>query len=283
MTLKDILEYKLIDLEHFDLTVYSLLFIGFIWVLAWGIVFGFHHVLNRAAKKRKMLDKGTSYTILKLIRYFIYVIAAIWTIDALGFDITVLIFGSTALFVGLGLGLQNYFHDLTAGMTILFEGSIKVDDIVNYEDRWGIVEKINLRTTLIRNWDGNIVVIPNAKLVDNEIMNLSHTNKVTRFELDVFVHYGSDIDKVKEILLSAAKKHDGVYQHEPAFVRFKDFGENGLHFQLMFFTILDRDLETVKSDLRFDIEANFRKEGVVIPYPQRDVHIKGGDTQVLRS
>lgn len=281
MALRDILEFKIVDLEDFSLTVYNVLLVIIIWLVAWLIAFVTHMLLVRAATKRKLFDTGTAHAMHSLAKYFIYTLAIILSIEGLGFDITVIIAASTALFVGIGLGLQGYFTDIVSGFMILFEGIIKVGDIINYGDKWGIVQKIRLRTTIIENWDGNIIVIPNSKLTRDEVMNLSHTNQVTRFDVGINVAYGSDVEKVKKILLDAAHNHIDVMDKPEPFVRFKDFGDNGLFFLLMFFHRLHNDVQTVKSDLRFQIEKDFREHGVVIPFPQRDIHIRNSDKAEL--
>ena len=188
--------------------------------------------------------------------------------------ITILLAGSAALLVGLGLGLQQIFQDFVSGITIIIEGTLKVGDIVQtQEGEVGKVKEISMRTSKLETRDNIILIVPNSKLINNVVINWSHIEKKTRFKVDVGVAYGSDVQLVKRLLLECATDHKLVFTNPAPFVRFTDFSDSSLCFQLLFYTNETFRVEDIKSDLRFRIDNAFRQNGVRIPFPQRDVHL----------
>jgi len=136
------------------------------------------------------------------------------------------------------------------------------------------VKNIGFRTTKIENRDNIIMIIPNSRFIGENVINWSHIEQKTRFSVDVGVAYGSDVELVKKVLLECAYKHQEVTDYPKPFVRFLDFGNSSLDFQLYFWTDNAFRVENIKSDLRFAINNIFKKNGITIPFPQRDVHIK---------
>jgi small-conductance mechanosensitive channel len=139
----------------------------------------------------------------------------------------------------------------------------------------GTVQKIGLRTSLIETRESITVVVPNSKLVTDNVINWSHLDKKVKFIISVGVAYGSDTKLVKSILLKVAEEHPEVVEHPNPFVRFTNFGNSSLDFELHFFSRNFMRIEDVKSDLRFEIDNNFRENDVEIPFPQRVVWMKG--------
>jgi small-conductance mechanosensitive channel len=149
-----------------------------------------------------------------------------------------------------------------------------VGDVVELEGDVGIVKEIGFRTTKIENRDNIILIIPNSKFIGENVINWSHIEQKTRFSVDVGVAYGSDVELVKKVLLECARDHQEVTEYPKPFVRFDDFGNSSLDFQLFFWTDNAFRVENIKSDLRFAIDKKFRENKITIPFPQRDVHIK---------
>jgi small-conductance mechanosensitive channel len=159
-------------------------------------------------------------------------------------------------------------------VAILIEGTLKVNDIVEIEDGVvGKVREIGLRTSKIRTRDNTLLIIPNSRFVNDNVINWSHNDRKTRFKIDIGVAYGSDVEKVTEILLKCAAEEKKVTQRPEPFVRFNDFGDSSLDFQLYFWTTENFAVENIKSNIRYKIDKYFRESGVQIPFPQRDVHI----------
>jgi len=230
--------------------------------------------------KRSKIDTGSQYAINQLLKYVIYTMAMLWAISSLGIEMTVLWGGAAALLVGIGLGLQQTFNDFFSGIVLLFERSVEIGHVLNIGGMIGTVKEIGLRTSLIETRDRITVVVPNSKLVTDNVINWSHLDEKVRFQINVGVAYGSDTKLVKNILLSVATGHPEIVEHPNPFVRFIDFGNSSLDFELHFFSRNFMRIEDVRSDLRFEIDHAFRKNKVEIPFPQRVVWVKGGNENI---
>ncbi|MTB50746.1 mechanosensitive ion channel [Lewinella sp. W8] len=231
-------------------------------------------ILNGYYNRRK-LDRGQQYAINRLLNYFVYVFGVLLVLQIAGFDLVVLWTGAAALLVGIGIGLQQTFNDLICGIIILFERSVKVGDVVELQGHQvGTVRKIGARTSTVETRDDIIVFVPNSKLIGENVTNWSQVEKKARFHVAVGVAYGSDTKLVREILLDVAKEHPHALDFPKPVVRFLDFGDSALLFDLIFFSRNFVGIEDVKSDIRFAIDDAFRARGVEIPFPQRDVWIR---------
>jgi len=274
MTLKGFLNYELINTEKFTITVYEVILILIILIVTIFLMRVIKRVI-RNRERKKQFDPGRSHAILQIIRYVLWIIAILVSLRILHIQLTLLLAGSAALLVGLGLGLQQIFQDVMSGVAILFEGSLKVGDIVEIQDDIiGRVIEVGIRTSKIETRDNIIMVVPNSKFVTDVVINWSHIEKKTRFHVDVGVSYGSDVKLVTSVLLKCAEDHGKVSTSPKPFVRFKDFGNSSLDFQLYFWSTETFQVENIKSEIRYEIDAAFRQNQITIPFPQRDVHIK---------
>jgi len=276
--MNEFLNYTLFENGKYILTAGSLVSILLLFLLVRICIFLIKRILTRFFKN-KSIDVGRQEAIFKLTSYLIWTIALISALEIVGIHITFLLAGSAALLVGLGLGLQQIFQDLVSGIFILIEGIVKVNDVIEIDGMVGKILSVNLRTSKVLTRDGIMIIVPNHKFIVEKITNWSHNSESTRFKVVVGVAYGSDVDKVKEILLACAKNQPEIIRtndedpHNP-FVRFVDFGDSALLFEIFFWTNSIFTVEFVKSNLRFDIDKNFRAYGITIPFPQRDIHIK---------
>lgn len=228
---------------------------------------------------RSKIDRGSQYAINQLLKYVIYTMAILWSISSLGVEVTVLWGGAAALLVGIGLGLQQTFNDFFSGIVLLFERSVEIGHVLDIGGTIGTVKEIGLRTSLIKTRDNITLVVPNSKLVTDNVINWSHLDEKVRFQIDVGVAYGSNTKLVKEILLKVVSEHPEIVEHPNPFVRFTNFGNSSLDFEVHFFSRNFIRIEDVKSDLRFEIDNAFRENNVEIPFPQRVVWMKGGDNK----
>lgn len=274
MKLKEIINQVLIDTKTIDITVYHILISVAIILAAWIFVKVLRRVIERQVRNRK-IDKGTGHSLILIAKYLLWVIVIGLILETVGIKITLLIAGSAALLVGLGLGIQQIFNDIVSGFFMLFERNLKVGDVVELEDHMvGRVEDISLRTSKIRTRDNIITIVPNHKFINENVVNWSHIEEKTRFHVNVGVAYGSDVNLVESVLLKVAGSHKDISRDPEPFVRFLDFAESSLNFQLFFWTNNSFYVENIKSDLRFKIDKAFRENKVTIPFPQRDVHLK---------
>jgi small-conductance mechanosensitive channel len=271
--IRDFLDFILIQTDDFNLHVYNILGVFLIFLLARFTLWLIRKYLNLKVNHGS-LNEGNKYAIYQILSYLIYVIAILFAIDSIGIKITVLLAGSTALFVGLGLGLQDFFKDLVAGVIILSERTVTVGDIVNIGGTIGKVKEVGLRTTSLITRDDIVMIIPNNRLTSDNVVNWSQNKKTTRFHVSVGVAYGSDTAMVKQILLDCARENPQIKKNPAPAVFFNDFGSSSLDFSLYFFSDNLFRIERTKSDLRFEIDKQFRESKITIPFPQRDLWIK---------
>jgi small-conductance mechanosensitive channel len=274
MNFQEILDKTLFKTDNFSITVSEVLLGLLILIVTRVLLLVLKRLFVRKIYTLDRVDKGKSQSLFQLIRYVAWILSIMIVLEVVGIKITFLLAGSAALLVGLGLGLQQIFKDIVSGLFLLFEANIKVNDVVELDEEIGRVKDITFRTTKIETRDNIIVIIPNSRFISENVINWSHINKTTRFSVDVGVAYGSDVRLVKEVLLSCAAAHKQLVKHPKPFVRFLDFGNSSLDFQLFFWTDYAFEVENIKSDLRFDIDDKFRKNNIQIPFPQRDVHIR---------
>lgn len=229
--------------------------------------------LHKAVEKREWIDEGKEFTIFQLLKYIIYVVMIIALVRSTGVKMDLLIVSSGALFVGVGLGLQFIFADYMSGIIILFDGTVKVGDVILLNNQVARVELINIRTTKVTTREGETLIVPNSKLTSDTITNWTHTKKFTRFGIDVSTSYSSDTRQVESVLLEAAKKSRAISKTKKSVVFFRDFGDSGLLFTLYVWVDNSFDAEKTLSDIRHDIFALFAENNIEIPFPQRVVHM----------
>lgn len=234
-------------------------------------------IIRRLAKRRikaNGLDPGRSMAVYQIVKYFIIVIAIVISLDIIGVKITILLAGSAALLVGIGLGVQQLFNDLVSGIVLLVEGTVSIEDIVELDGIVGKIEKINLRTSQLLTRDAISILVPNSKLVGDNVINWSHNRQSTRFHVEVGVAYGSDVPLVMRLIQEATTEHPDVVSKPQPGVRMIDFGDSSLDFKVNFWSQKMWMIEDVKSEIRIAIEKKFKDNGVTIPFPQRDLHFK---------
>ena len=224
--------------------------------------------------QNRSVDIGAQYAVNQLLKYVIYTLALLWALEVAGLKLTLLWGGAAALLVGLGLGLQQTFIDLVCGVILLSERAVEVGDVLDVDGLIGTVRKIGLRTSLVETRDNRTVILPNSKLVADKVVNWSHDELKARFTVSVGVAYGSDTELVRKILLQVAEAHPKSLKKPAPFVRFMNFGDSSLDFELFFWSREFLKIEDVRSDMRFEIDRLFRENNVTIPFPQRDVWMR---------
>ena len=267
-----LLNFELITFKHTTITIGNVLLLLIILVATSVGIKILKKIVHASAKKVK--NRKGVVALYNILKYTIWIIVLILSLEIIGFDITLLIASSTALFVGIGLGLQQIFNDFVSGFFLLFERSIEEGDIVEVDGNLGKVEKINLRTSLILTPDNIVMIVPNSKFISHNMVNWSHNEDKTRFRLAVGVAYGSDVQLVVKTLQTCLKTHPKILNTPESTILFKNFGDSSLDFECLFWTNEPYLGIFIKSDLRIAIDSAFRKHNISIPFPQRDVHIK---------
>lgn len=270
----DFINLELLESGNFVLSFYNLLLALIIIVITVFALKGLRRIFNRLAR-RSVFDTGTAHSLYLIVKYIIWVIVLAILIDSFGFSVSILIASAAALLFGVGLGLKELFNDVASGIIILVERSVMVNDVIELENNMiGRVVAIGLRTSKIQTRDNVVTIVPNSKLVNDQVINWSHLEKKTRFHVNAGVRYGSDVELVTKVLLECAYEHPLIMNIPKPFVRFDDFGDSSLDFQLFFWTHESFLVENTKSDLRYKIDKIFRKNGIEIPFPQRDLYLK---------
>ncbi|MBF8455781.1 mechanosensitive ion channel [Kaistella sp. G5-32] len=266
--LKKILEYKLFSVGKDSIELSSVLFlILFIVAISFTL-----RILRKIIYSTSKLDDSKKFTIFSLIKYVFYVVGFIMGMNMIGINVSVLLGASAALLVGVGLGLQNIFSDFVSGIVLLLDSSIKVGDIIETDKLVCQVKEINLRTTTVLTRDDKYIILPNTILTKNSVLNWTHTNPNSRFDIQVGVSYSADIHQVMKILIDTAKQNEKISLAPPAFVRLNDYADSSLIFNLYFWAEDVFRVENLKSDLRIKIFEEFKKNNIDIPFPQRVLH-----------
>ena len=272
-TIREFLEFELISVDNYKIKVYTLVTILIIFIITKLIL---RLIKKTLFRKRKIneFDKGNAYALFKIFRYVIWVIAIALVLETIGIKVTVLIAGSAALLVGVGLGLQQTFNDVISGIILLSEKSIKIDDILEIDGDVVKMQSIGLRTSKGLNTDDISIIIPNSLITTNKVINWSHQAKKTRFRIDIGVAYGTDTELVIKILEESAFEHSDISDRELTEARLVNFGNSSLDFQVLFFSKNIFRINKVKSDIRRIINKKFTKNNIDIPFPQMDLHLK---------
>lgn len=267
--LNKFLSYELFSIYDVDIEIKDIVVL-LLFLLVLKILSKF---LNRIIFKYSKRDKGSTISVYKLISYFLWVIGLSFYLNVIGFDVTFLVASSAALLVGIGIGLQQTFNDLISGVILLFEGSIKIGDIVVVDGEFKKIQNIGLRTSTALSFDNSIVIIPNSKIVTEKVINYDSGVHPVRFNVKIDIAYGSDTLKVKELLINIAKTEELVLDSPEPFVMFDNIGESAYNFRLCIFIQYPLDGFLVQSNIRFKIIEEFKKHNISIPFPQRDINI----------
>ncbi|HTL89102.1 MAG TPA: mechanosensitive ion channel domain-containing protein [Leptolyngbya sp.] len=221
-------------------------------------------------------SRGGQDAIAILTKYALITVGTLIVLQIWGLDISSLTILASALGVGIGFGLQDIAKNFGSGLVLILERSIRVGDFVEIGSSKGTVERIGGRSTEIRTLDHVSVIVPNSRFLEEEVINWSHSNPVSRLHLPVGVTYDADPKIVRTVLLEAAKNHDEVLQSPPPQVFFIGFGDSSIDFDLLVWTAKPSRQFVLKSDLYFQIFELLQAHEIEIPFPQRDLHVRSG-------
>jgi len=272
-TFNKFLRFELFTIGEYQLKVYTILIVILIYIVTRLIIWLVKKALYRK-QRHNQLDIGNTYAIFQIIKYVLWIIAIVSIFQTIGLQVTVLLAGSAALLVGIGLGLQQTFNDIISGVILLSERSIKIGDILEIDGEIVKIEDIGVRTSKGLSRDEISIIIPNSLITTNKVINWSHQSRKTRFRINVGVAYGSDVDLVIKILEDSAFEHPDISEKKLIQARLVDFGNSSLDFQLLFFSKQIFRIEKVKSDIRRIINRKFAENKITIPFPQMDLHFK---------
>jgi potassium-dependent mechanosensitive channel len=198
-----------------------------------------------------------------------------------GLDVASLTIVASVLGVGIGFGLQNITNDFISGVIITLERPIQLGDFVQVGELLGNVERIGARSTEIRTLDHVSIIVPNSRFLVNQVINWTHNDPISRIKIPVGVDYGSDVERVKMALLEAARSHPDVLLRPRPQVWFQEFADSAMKFELLVWTGEPKKQFILKSDLNYRIEEALRRHQLKVPFPQRDLHLRSPNLDLL--
>ena len=235
-------------------------------------------LFERRMANRRHIDAGLRYTICRLVKYVVIVVGSLIALkQAFAIDLTSIAVIFTALSVGIGFGLQYIAADIASGFILLFERPIRIGDRVSIGEEEGDVHSINLRTTIITTNDRIAIIVPNSKLVSQNVVNWSYGDPRARIAIPVSVADDVDIELVTDTLIDVARGVDNVLQEPPARVQFLKFGEYSLDFRLLVWTNQPRRHVQLRSDINYRIAQLFRERSIKLASPTQELRLKNID------
>ena len=252
-----------------------LLFFISIW-LAVQIARFVRFVLEGDVLPRLNLARGVPGAISSIMTYLIIGFGIIIAMVTAGIDLSSFALLAGALGVGIGFGLQDIVRNFISGLILIFERPIQIGDAVQVDDISGRVLKIGIRSSIIKTWQGAEVIVPNGNLISNKLVNWTLSDQLRRIDIKTGVAYGTDVKLVMQTLLKCATDHQQILTKPAPYVLFNDFAESYLEFELRCWTSNYTDWIFIKSEIMVAIDEAFAREKIVIPFPQRDLHLKSG-------
>jgi potassium efflux system protein len=264
------------------LVIAILVFAIFLSVVGW-----IKRGLGKSWLNRSKMDRSSKESLITLTGYLGLVIALLVGLSVAGVELANLALIAGALSVGIGFGLQNVVNNFVSGIVLLFERPVKTGDWIIVGGTEGYVKKVKLRSTLLQTFDRADVIVPNAEIIASQVTNLMLTDSIGRVKVPIRAAYGTDPRQVEKILVDIAHEHPMVVTRSPSidqpWVLFQAFGESALLFELRAF-ITDIDCKMVViSDINYSIAEAFHQAGIIIPFPQTDLHIKELHTKDLHT
>jgi small-conductance mechanosensitive channel len=221
---------------------------------------------------QRRMEKGARISIARLVHYFIVVVGFLVAISALGIELSKLTIMLSALGVGIGFGLQGIVNNFVSGLVLLFEQPVRVGDLIEIDGIWAEIKGIGIRSTIVRTFDHADLIIPNADLISNKVINWTLGDRQARLIIQVGVAYGSDVELVMATLLECAEENKQITASPSPQALFLNFGDSALDFELRAFVPASMRIQ-VRSELNKQIDKRFRENGIEIAFPQLDIHL----------
>ena len=279
-------EFELWVINDRSVTVKKVVIALFIFVVGMVLARVFTRSLGKRLSSATRLDQSSASAIEKVLYYFVLLFLILFALRTVNIPLTIFTFFGGAIAIGVGFGAQNLINNFISGFILMIERPVKIGDLIEVDNNYGIVEEIGTRCTRIRTAGNMHILVPNSSFLEKNIINWTLADLDVRSQITVGVEYGTDTRKVRTMMLKAVGEHGKVLKKPEPFVLFSDFGDNALVFDVYFWIRIQRimDRRMIESDMRFLIDEHFREAGIVIAFPQRDVHLdtlKPLDVRVL--
>jgi len=236
--------------------------------------------LRKHLFKKVEIDEGLEYALLRIVHYVILVIGVYIGLKTINIPLGAIVGLFAVIGVGIGFGLQNLASNFISGIILLIERPVRVGDRLQVNDVWGDVKQINLRTTLIETPDNIAIIVPNSKLLENEVTNYSYGDAKIRLQIPVGIAYGSDCEKASELQIQVASQNRRILEQPKPKTWFREFGDSSLNFILLCWISHAEEKFDVISEVNHAIDKAFRANGIEIPFPQRDLHLRSAEGTV---
>ena len=266
-----------VHIGSFRFSITDLLFAAIVFAALLAATRWLQRILETRVFPQTRLDAGLRNSLKTTVGYAGLLIAVAAGISTVGIDLSNLAIIAGALSVGIGFGLQNVVNNFVSGLILLVERPVKVGDWIVVGEHQGYVQRINVRATEIQTFQRSSVIIPNSELLSSALVNWTHKDAVARIDVPVGVSYASDVDLVRDTLLEVATSHPEITRDPEPFVLFTAFGDSSLDFELRCFIPQAGEVFRIATEIRFEIVRRFRERGIEIPFPQRDLHLRGLD------
>jgi small-conductance mechanosensitive channel len=232
-------------------------------------------VLQEDVYPRRKVPEGTAFATFRLIRYSLFTVGFIIGMGLLGVELSKVMVLIGAFGVGIGFGLQNIVNNFVSGLVLLFERPLRVNDTVELGSLRGVVKRIGLRSSVVRTNQGAEIIVPNAQLVSEQVVNWTLSDRNHRLELSIGVNYGANPEDVIQVLEKAATSHPRILKNPPPKALFIEFGENSMNFELQIWSNRFLDWTQIKSELGVTVYHAIHAAGMSFPFPQREVRLIG--------
>ena len=273
--IKKLLDTPIAEIGKTHLTLWSIIYLSLAVFLLIYLTAKLRKWIVYKILEHSKIDLGVRIAVGTIVRYGVLVLGFIIIMQTAGIDLSALTILAGALGVGIGFGLQNITNNFVSGIIILFERPIKVGDRIEVGDVYGDVVNISMRSTTVITNDNIAIIVPNSDFISSKVINWSYNDKNIRFNIPVGVSYNEDPEKIRTILLEIAKSHENILKIPKPEVLFSEMADSSLNFTLRVWTDTYINKPSVlKSQLYFKIFKRFKEEGIEIPFPQRDLHIK---------
>jgi small-conductance mechanosensitive channel len=281
--LQKAMAWPIIQTTDFRISAGSLAALVILVLLLFWISKRLQRWLSEGPVLRNRLDPGARLAVAAMVRYTVLLVGLLAIVQTVGIDLTTFNVMAGAIGIGVGFGLQNVVSNFIAGLIIMFERPVKIGDRIVVGGVAGNVVDIGARSTTVLDNDNIAVIVPNSKFITEDVINWKYNDDNVRFHVPVSVAYGTDAQLVKRVLLEVAQADPDVLDTPEPNVWLKEFGDNGVVFELKVWsaTMVDRKGRLI-SQLNYAIYERFNQEGIEFPFPQRDLHIKGGVLGIRR-
>jgi small-conductance mechanosensitive channel len=264
-----------IDIGGEPLTVRQIVLATLILVIGIALIRVLRRYLRAAMRTRTRIDANAAANLERLLFYFLLIVIVLVAMNTVGIPLTAFTIFGGALAIGIGFGAQNLINNFISGLILMMERPIRIGDLVEVDNRAGFIEEIGARCSRLRQFSGVDILVPNSAFLEKTVINWTLTDAKVRWEVRVGVAYGSDTQQAQKLILKAVEEHGRVLDEPEPLVVFSDYGDSALIFDAYFWLTMGpaTDARVVRSDIRHRIDKLFKEAGIVIAFPQRDVHL----------